>query len=66
MGNISTNMAPHGTPCINPASGEIIGYAPLNSVADLKRSIVQAREAQKEWAAVPIHQRVKKIRKIGT
>ena len=66
MGNISTNMAPHGTPCINPASGEITGYAPLNSVADLKRSIVQAREAQKEWAAVPIHQRVKKIRKIGT
>jgi succinate-semialdehyde dehydrogenase/glutarate-semialdehyde dehydrogenase len=54
------------TTALNPATGEIIGYSPLNSIDDLKSQIHRARLAQKEWSALSIIQRAKHIKKTGT
>jgi len=37
---------------ISPATGEKIGTSELNTVEDLNKQIVCAREAQIEWTAV--------------
>jgi acyl-CoA reductase-like NAD-dependent aldehyde dehydrogenase len=50
----------------NPATGEILGYSPLNSIEDLKNLIQRARLAQKEWSALSIIHRAKHIKKTGT
>ncbi|MCZ8488736.1 hypothetical protein O9992_20755 [Vibrio lentus] len=34
----------------NPATGELIGHAPISSEAERKRAIERAHVAQKEWA----------------
>ena len=47
------------TVSINPATGEILGYSYLNSIEDLRASIKEAREAQKEWEKIPVKERVK-------
>lgn len=52
------------TKAINPATGEVLGYSPLHSVEDLQNAIQKAREAQKDWAALPVKKRVKYIKSI--
>lgn len=37
----------------NPATGEVIGYAPISTEAELDNAIKRAHVAQKEWAKVP-------------
>ncbi|MBJ2148290.1 NAD-dependent succinate-semialdehyde dehydrogenase [Vibrio sp. IB15] len=37
----------------NPATGELIGYAPISSEVELDNAIKRANIAQKEWAKVP-------------
>ncbi|EJC7123100.1 NAD-dependent succinate-semialdehyde dehydrogenase [Vibrio parahaemolyticus] len=37
----------------NPATGELLGYAPVSSENDILNSIERASVAQKEWAALP-------------
>lgn len=46
------------TTCVNPATGEVIGHDPLDTVEDLKRTLEQARVAQIAWGATPVRQRV--------
>ena len=41
----------------DPATGELVGYAPEPTVEDLDRAVVKAREAQKAWAAKSIEDR---------
>ncbi|NAZ93022.1 NAD-dependent succinate-semialdehyde dehydrogenase [Vibrio toranzoniae] len=41
----------------NPATGELIGHAPISSEAELDSAIERAHIAQKEWAKVPAKSR---------
>ncbi|MEZ9700723.1 NAD-dependent succinate-semialdehyde dehydrogenase [Vibrio sp. 10N.261.46.E12] len=41
----------------NPATGELIGYAPISSETELTSAIERAHVAQKEWAKVPAKSR---------
>ena len=50
------------TKSINPATGEILGETPVQSVAELKQFIQKAREAQKEWQIYSVKQRAKFLR----
>ncbi|HWQ74782.1 MAG TPA: aldehyde dehydrogenase family protein [Syntrophomonas sp.] len=52
------------TECRSAATDELVGYSPLHGEDDLKRTMFTARAAQKEWAALPVGERVKKIRKV--
>ncbi|MBN1497126.1 MAG: aldehyde dehydrogenase family protein [Spirochaetes bacterium] len=52
------------TICTNPANGEVIAEYPINTVGDLRRAIDKARQAQKEWAKVPVRRRAKMIMKV--
>jgi len=49
---------------INPATGENIGYSPIHSVSQFKEILKTAKQAQINWAAVPLKERVKSIKKI--
>jgi len=55
---------PKHTACINPATGELLGESPLHTVDELKTAIASARAAQPAWAALPVKERVRHIRKI--
>ncbi|MBO5317665.1 MAG: aldehyde dehydrogenase [Oscillospiraceae bacterium] len=46
------------TPNINPATGAVINTVPCATPEDLERTIVNAVEGQKEWAAIPFHKRM--------
>lgn len=41
----------------NPATGELIGHAPISSEAELESAIKRAHVAQKEWAKIPAKSR---------
>jgi len=59
MPNNPTAPSSEHTICRNPATGEILGYSPLTSVAELKTIFENARIAQKSWARLPIRRRTK-------
>lgn len=42
-----------GIAVTNPATGELLGYAPVSSENDIITGIERASTAQKEWAALP-------------
>lgn len=52
------------TECINPSTGEIIGYSPIHSPEDVARCIEIARKVQPSWQAMAIKDRAKMIAKI--
>ncbi|HVN48704.1 MAG TPA: aldehyde dehydrogenase family protein [Bacteroidota bacterium] len=52
------------TVSINPATGEIIGYTPENSVQDLEQAIAHAKVAQPAWAALSFNQRAEYLFRI--
>lgn len=41
----------------NPATGKLIGHAPISSEAELESAIERAHVAQKEWAKIPAKSR---------
>ena len=43
---------------INPATGKVIDTVPSASKEDVDRAVAAAKKAQKEWAKVPVHERV--------
>jgi succinate-semialdehyde dehydrogenase/glutarate-semialdehyde dehydrogenase len=52
------------TVCKNPATGEVIGYSPLNTVEDLREAVKRSREAQIAWSALPVGARSQAILKV--
>ncbi|HCM0912065.1 TPA: NAD-dependent succinate-semialdehyde dehydrogenase [Vibrio parahaemolyticus] len=42
-----------GIAVTNPATGELLGYAPVSTENDILNSVERAHVAQKEWAALP-------------
>lgn len=43
---------------INPATGVVIDTVPSATVEDVANAVLCAKKAQKEWAKVPVHERV--------
>lgn len=53
------------TESVNPATGKVIGRSPKNSVDDLTEAILKARIAQEAWAALPVKERTRTLKRIG-
>ncbi len=54
------------TVCVDPATGEVIGHSPLDTAEDARKAIERAHEAQPAWAALPVNQRVRALRRVRT
>lgn len=52
------------TECRCVATDELLGYSPLHTEEDLKQAIMEARQAQKKWASLPVAERSRKILRI--
>ena len=52
------------TLCVNPATGDIIGYSRMNTVEEAREAIRRARAAQPAWAVLPLAERVHIINRI--
>ena len=66
---MTANQAPANrgeTACVNPATGEILGYSPENTVDELNAAVTAARQAQLLWAALEVRERVKALRGINS
>jgi len=55
---------PKQTACVNPATGEILGYSLENTVDELNAAVAEARQAQSQWATLEVRERVKALRAI--
>jgi len=47
------------TVCLNPATGEILGYSPLTDLQELEQIISRAKIAQKSWSKLDVRERVR-------
>ena len=52
------------TLCVNPATGDIIGYSRMNTVEEAREAVRRARAAQPAWAVLPLAERVHIINRI--
>lgn len=48
---------------VNPATGEVVDTVPAGTLEDLDKAISLAVEGQKEWNAVPLHERLRILEK---
>ena len=46
------------TTCINPATGEILGKVPIQTIKDVTEAVLRAREAQIGWGKLDIDKRI--------
>lgn len=54
----------HKTVCVNPATGDIVGYSQMNTPEEAREALRRARIAQPAWAALPLQERVRHILRI--
>ena len=45
----------------NPATGEVIGYSPIDTPEQGRQAIIRARQAQPAWVALPLKERAQYI-----
>jgi len=57
-------MKIESTPCVNPETGEVLGYSPLTPPEELPDIVQTARKAQKIWAARPVKERARQLRAV--
>lgn len=50
---------------INPATGVPLGDVPIATAADVRAAVARARAAQREWAAQPIEDRCRAVRRMS-
>lgn len=60
-----TTQDGEGRDVFNPATGELIGRVPVQTVADVDAAIARAKAAQPAWAALSDEQRVDYLNKIA-
>ncbi|MBN2362235.1 MAG: aldehyde dehydrogenase family protein [Deltaproteobacteria bacterium] len=58
------NAPDRSTACYNPATGEVIGYSPLDTVEQVRIAVQRAHAAQPEWARTPVRERVAAVERI--
>jgi succinate-semialdehyde dehydrogenase/glutarate-semialdehyde dehydrogenase len=44
-----------------PATGELLGEAPITSADEVRRAVERARHAQKAWGALPVEERGRRV-----
>jgi len=49
------------TVCVNPATGDIVGYSQMNTPEEAREAVRRARAVQPAWAALPLEERVRYI-----
>ena len=54
----------HKTVCVNPATGDIVGFSQMNTAEEAREAIRRARSAQPAWAALPLAERVRFVLRI--
>ncbi len=52
------------TVCKNPATGETVGFSPLDAVERVREAVAQARTVQRAWAATPLAERARCVLRI--
>jgi len=52
------------TQCVNPATGEVLGYSPEDTRDSLREKLDRAQTAQLQWGAMPIRQRARAVRRV--
>lgn len=52
------------TVCVNPATGDVVGYSQMNTPDEARAAVRRARAAQPGWAALPLAERVRYILRI--
>jgi succinate-semialdehyde dehydrogenase/glutarate-semialdehyde dehydrogenase len=52
------------TKCVNPATGETLGYVPLNDTTELEAAVASARSAQPAWSAMSVKERIRHLVKV--
>ena len=57
-------MTTEQTPCINPATLEVLGHVEVNTREEVHTAVQAAREAQASWMALSVKERVGSIVKI--
>ena len=48
---------------VNPATGKVVDTVPAGTLEDLDKAISLAVEGQKEWNAVPLHEKMRILEK---
>lgn len=59
-------MGQSGDPCYDKAKGALMGYSPVSTMEELKEIMTKARAAQARWEEVPVRERARLIKNIGT
>lgn len=49
----------------NPATGELLGYAPVSEKLDVEQAVAAAKAAQADWAARPDQERKEILMKVA-
>ena len=57
---------PGGREILDPATGEVVGRAPVRSVEDLDAAVAQARAAQPAWGARSDQERIDLLLRAST
>ena len=52
------------TACVNPATGEVVGYSPVNTGEDVKEAVERARAAQPGWEATSLKVRRRALMRV--
>lgn len=61
---LKTSASMDDSECRNPATGEILGYIRRHTWDDLKSAIDRARKAQPLWQALPVEERVRRLKPV--
>lgn len=54
-----------GRPVTDPATGEVIGHAPVHTAADLDAAVARAQAAQPAWAALSDDERIATLNRVA-
>ena len=48
----------------NPATGELLGRTPVQSVEEVRDAVARARKAQRDWGATPVSERADRLLRV--
>ena len=63
MSAVAQHPSAQSIPVRNPATGEPLGEVPIHDADEVRAAVRRARMAQAAWAALPIEERCKRVRR---
>ncbi len=52
------------TACLNPATGELLGYSQLDASGNVRQAVLHARRAQPAWSALHLPKRIECLKRV--